>query len=170
MSAGIRAAGQVTASLMGRYRPQGVPRVGSAEERGQAYRRFLDAVARVGSAANWLNGQRTGPQDTVAEHTVEEAIRRLTDAGDELLGAMSGIRLCAPAFVLEKAEALTRALPNFGLDRAEFQTAQKEFLAAQSAFLDVARHDLGYNPKWYSVGAWWTARTYRKQAAGSAGS
>ncbi|MCG0284545.1 hypothetical protein [Streptomyces sp. PSAA01] len=40
------ATGTVTSALIGRYRPTGVPRLGSKEDRAEAYRRLLDASTR----------------------------------------------------------------------------------------------------------------------------
>lgn len=45
-AAGIKATGSVTAALIGRYRPAGVPRLGSKEDRAGLYRRLLDASTR----------------------------------------------------------------------------------------------------------------------------
>ncbi|MGW4081283.1 hypothetical protein ACWELB_48865 [Streptomyces asiaticus] len=36
----------MASSLVGRYRPMGVPRLGSREDRAEAYRRLLDASTR----------------------------------------------------------------------------------------------------------------------------
>ncbi|MFE5143939.1 hypothetical protein ACFRDV_41040 [Streptomyces fagopyri] len=45
-AAGIKATGSVASALIGRYRPAGVPRLGSNEDRAEAYGRLLDASAR----------------------------------------------------------------------------------------------------------------------------
>lgn len=45
--AAVRAASVVTKAAISHYRPAGVPRVGSAEDRAQSYRRFRDAIAHV---------------------------------------------------------------------------------------------------------------------------
>ncbi|MEV7817373.1 hypothetical protein AB0P05_43050 [Streptomyces flaveolus] len=46
-AAGIKVTGSVTSALIGRYRPKGVPRLGSKEDRAEAYRRLLDASTRA---------------------------------------------------------------------------------------------------------------------------
>ncbi|MEU3976753.1 hypothetical protein [Streptomyces bacillaris] len=46
-TAGIKAAGSPLGALIGRYRPTGVPRLGSKEDRAGAYHRMLDASTRT---------------------------------------------------------------------------------------------------------------------------
>jgi len=88
-AAGLRATGSVSGALIGRYRPQhGVVRTGSAEDRAQAYRRFLDAIAQLTVAWTvhfYLSDKDEGD--------------RWAAANVEYHGALLGIRMCAPAYV-----------------------------------------------------------------------
>ncbi|WP_274563716.1 hypothetical protein [Streptomyces spiramyceticus] len=83
-----------------------------------------------------------------------------TESGNELLCALYGVRLCAPDYVIEVAEELGRSVPHVGLGKDEFERANQTFVQAQTAFLEAARHDLDYNPKWWQPWKKWKGRTF----------
>ncbi|MGW6910267.1 hypothetical protein [Streptomyces sp. NPDC054940] len=160
----IRAAGNVAGAAINRYRPVGVVRTGSSEDRAQAYRRFLDATTHVGLNAAWFHGMNHEGGKS-AETYLLDLLPRLTQSGNELACALHGIRLCAPDYVIEAAEAAGEAVPHLALRKPEFDEANNAFVAAQAAFLEAARHDLDYEPKWYSVMAKRREHRFRKQRA-----
>ncbi|WP_150136199.1 hypothetical protein [Streptomyces hyaluromycini] len=164
VSQGVRAGSKVISSALSRYRPVGVARTGSSEDRAQAYRRLLDALTHVGLNATWFYKMRE-EAGKAAEPFLAELLPRLTESGNELACAVNGVRLCAPAYVIEAAETAARAMPGLDTPKGEFDAAYRAFVAAQGAFLDVARHDLGYEPKWYRVDRWWAERQFRKRQA-----
>ncbi|MFD5265719.1 hypothetical protein [Streptomyces sp. NPDC058335] len=158
----IRATGNVTSAVVNRYRPVGVVRTGSAEDRAQSYRRFLDATTQVGLNATWFHGIKNDGGKS-AEPFLLDLLPRLTQSGNELACAVQGVRLCAPAFVIEAAEAVAEAIPDLALDKQDFGKANKEFVRTQAAFLEAARHDLDYDPKWYSMLAKRRESLFRKR-------
>jgi hypothetical protein len=164
VSQGLRAGSKVISAALSRYRPAGVARTGSTEDRAQAYRRLLDALTHVGLNANWFYKMNEEAGEA-AEPFLNDLLPRLTESGNELACAVNGVRLCAPAYVIEAAEAAARALPHLNTPDGEFDAVYSAFVAAQAAFLDVARHDLGYEPKWYRVDRWWAERQFRKRQA-----
>ena len=162
-SAGIKAAGSLASALVNRYRPVGVARTGSAEDRAQAYRRFLDAITADTLPAHWvrnLHVQGYGSNDGLVNHL----LTRQTDANVELLCALDGIRLCAPEYVIKKAEeVMVLWSANTELDQDNFPALLHATTVARMAFLDAARHDLDYAPKkWHLLARWKESRYLKK--------
>lgn len=181
--AAVRAASVVTKAALSRYRPVGVARVGSAEDRAQSYRRFLDTIAHV-IDTQVLYFYRRLDADAVQQGWLQrrlqarrvelrdEAWRNYTQAQHEVHAALLGIRLCAPAPVLASAENLVEAVPRFyqpgtrvTLPEDDFLTAHDECAEAKAAFLEAARHDLAYNPRPWQLLRKRRERKYREQAA-----
>ncbi|MFB7634658.1 hypothetical protein ACFC0M_27425 [Streptomyces sp. NPDC056149] len=180
--AAVRAAGVVTKAALSRYRPAGVARVGSAEDRAQSYRRFLDAIAHVIDTqilyfyrrrdAEAVQGRRRRRLHARLVELRDEAWRNYTQAQHEVHAALLGIRLCAPTSVLAAAENLVRAVPRYyqpgtsvTLGEDDFLTAHDECAEVKAAFLEAARHDLAYNPRPWQLLRKWRERKYREQAA-----
>ncbi|MGH3584705.1 MAG: hypothetical protein ACRDQ0_00110 [Pseudonocardia sp.] len=162
-AAGIKAAGSVTSALLNRYRPIGVARTGSPEDRAQSYRRFLDAVTANTLPSYWvrnLHESGYGSKDGLVSHLLE----RQADANVELTCALDGIRLCAPDYVIKRAEELMQIwAPNAEASKEEFPQVLQAATTARVAFLDAARHDLDYNPKSWHVLTRWKERQYLKR-------
>ncbi|MGW3926483.1 hypothetical protein ACWECC_00055 [Streptomyces microflavus] len=180
--AAIRAAGAVTKAALNRYRPVGVARVGSAEDRAQSYRRFLDAIAHVIDTqilyfyrrrdAEAPLGRRQRRLRAQLVELRDEAWRNYTQAQHEVHAALLGIRLCAPIPVLATAENLIEALPRFYQPGTHVTLAEENFLSThdecaevKASFLEAARHDLAYNPRFWQLLRKWRERKYREQAA-----
>ncbi|MBT2404577.1 MULTISPECIES: hypothetical protein [unclassified Streptomyces] len=117
----VRAAGTITGAALGRYRPVGVIRVGSAEDRAQSYRRFLDAVVYAADAqilyyyrrrdAAAISAIRRPRLRSRRNHLREQAWRHYTQAQIEVHAALLGVRLSAPTPVLAAAEHLVASIP-----------------------------------------------------------
>ncbi|KUL34749.1 hypothetical protein ADL12_20485 [Streptomyces regalis] len=97
---------------------------------------------------------------------------RWSNAEDEFLSAIMAVRLCGTSYVTEAADNLFSILQNMQAsnhdeDKYEdaYQAALKEFPKALNAFLEAARHDLAYNPKWWQLPRRWRERQYRKGRA-----
>lgn len=170
----------VTKAALNRYRPVGVARVGSAEDRAQSYRRFLDAIAHVIDTqilyfyrrrdAEAAQSRRRRLHARLVELR-DEAWRNHTQAQHEVHAALLGIRLCAPAPVLASAEDLVDAVPRFyprdtwnTLPEDDFLTAHDQCSEVKSTFLDAARRDLAYNPRFWQLLRKYRERKYREQA------
>ena len=158
-SAGIKAAGSLASALINRYRPVGVVRTGSTEDRAQAYRRFLDAITANTLPSHWvrnLHAQGYGSNDGLVSHL----LARQTDANVELL--------CAPEYVIKKAEEVMAIWSaNTEADQDDFRALLHATTIARMAFLDAARHDLDYEPKKWHVLARWKERRYLKKTKAS---
>ncbi|MFI1285181.1 hypothetical protein ACH4U5_31235 [Streptomyces sp. NPDC020858] len=159
-AAGIKATGSVTAALIGRYRPTGVPRLGSKEDRAEAYRRLLDASCR---SFNWAyqfsHLQREAGR--AAHKLLLGQIPLAWEVSGELIGALHGVRLCGTVPVIAAAEDLVTATSNLELnekDGARFQQQAEALVAAQAAFLDACREDLAYATRW-----WQLVRRYKER-------
>lgn len=163
VSASIKAAGSVASALINRYRPVGVARTGSPEDRAQAYRRFMDATTANMLPSHWirqLHSSGVGSKDELVSHL----LARQSEANIELICALDGVRLCAPEYVIAKAEDLMRAWAgNSDLDSEQFATAMQAATNARIAFLNAARHDLDYNPKWWQFLARRKERAFLKR-------
>lgn len=148
-SAGIKAAGSISSALINRYRPVGVARTGSPEDRAQAYRRFIDAVNADVFPSHWirqLDNSGYGSQDNQVSHL----LNRVIDGHVDLLCALDGVRLCAPEYVIAKAEDVMKAwMCNAEVGDEAFAATMRATVKAQAEFLNAARHDLDYNPKWW---------------------
>ncbi|MEV8101048.1 hypothetical protein [Streptomyces sp. NPDC088135] len=164
-SAGIKAAGNISSTLLNRYRPVGVVRTGSTEDRAQAYRRFLDAATHGTLPSHWI---RRLNNTSGTEGLTNHLLATQTEATTELICALDGIRLCAPDYVIAKAEDLMRVwAPNTEATQEEFPQILQATTNARMAFLDVARHDLNYEPKKWHLLARWKESRYLKKAKGA---
>ncbi|MFE0777997.1 hypothetical protein [Streptomyces sp. NPDC058861] len=178
----VRAAGTITGAALGRYRPVGVVRVGSAEDRAQSYRRFLDAVVHATDAqilyyyrrrdAAAISAIRRPRLRSRRNHLREQAWGQYTQAQIEVHAALLGVRLCAPTPVLATAEHLVASIPRFyrpgtrhTLPEAEYLAAHDECTTAQHVFLEAARRDLDYHPRPWQLLRKRRERKYREQAA-----
>ncbi|MFF7795521.1 hypothetical protein [Streptomyces sp. NPDC007991] len=161
-SASIKAVGSIASALISRYRPVGVARTGSPEDRAQAYRRFLDATTAASLPSHWIR-QLHGAGVPSDDNLVDHLLARQSDANVEMACALDGIRLCAPEYVITKAEEYMAIWsPNTSVDAAGFKVLLQEATNARIAFLNAARHDLDYNPKWWQFLARRRERAYLK--------
>ncbi|WP_406152690.1 hypothetical protein OH797_19365 [Streptomyces anulatus] len=152
--AAARSIGKIGSAVISRYKPEGVARVGSPEDRAQAYKRLLDATVhhRLNRSYADVMTETTDPKHPL----FIEAVRELMASGAEMSCAMAGVQLCAPAYVIAAAQA--------AIDTAlsDTQKGAEGYKDAQVAFLNAARHDLDYNPKRWQV---WKKRKARKFTA-----
>lgn len=171
-AAGIKSAGSVTSAAIGRYRPAGVPRTGSTEDRAAAYERLLNAAT---AAQSTLYLFRRIPKDT-SDQRAEEAplllralarqmgkrdgadalvphLGRILDSGHELIAALGAVRLRGTIAVIAAAENLVNAVSDVETSASDddFDTAFRATVTTYNAFLDAARADLGYDTKPYQV-------------------
>lgn len=153
-AASVKSAGSITSAIIGRYRPAGVPRTGSTEDRAAAYQRLLDAVTTAHSTVY----QFRHVQQTVGERKSEAAllphIGRLFDSGAELLAALGAVRLRGTITVIAAAETLVSEVSDLDMndkDDEHFGAQFRTVVDAQNAFLNAARADLGYDTRWYQV-------------------
>lgn len=166
-AAGIKATGSVTSALIGRYRPTGVPRLGSKEDRAEAYRRLLDASTRsFNYAFQFSHLQREAGR--AAHKLLLGQIPQAWEVSGELIGALQGVRLCGTVPVVAAAEDLVAATSDLQLneeDGARFQQQAEAVVAAQGAFLDACREDLAYATKpWQLLRRYKERRFLREQA------
>ncbi|MFG2988944.1 hypothetical protein ACGFZK_06505 [Streptomyces sp. NPDC048257] len=159
-AAGIKATGSVSAALIGRYRPTGVPRLGSKEDRAEAYRRLLDASSRSFHYAYQFSHLQ-GEAGRAAHKLLLGRLPQAWEVSSELIGALHGVRLCGTVPVIAAAEGLITATGNLELnerDGVRFQQQAEAVVAAQDAFLDACREDLAYAARW-----WQPARRYKER-------
>ncbi|MFK4024665.1 hypothetical protein [Streptomyces sp. SM1] len=152
-AAGIKATGSVASALIGRYRPTGVPRLGSNEDRAEAYRRLLDASARsFGYAYQFAHLRREAGR--AADKVLLGQVPQAWELSSELIGALQGVRLCGSVHVIATAETLVAATGDLDLNERNadrFQQQAEAVVAARDAFLDVCREDLAYTARWWQV-------------------
>ena len=151
-AAGIKATGSVASALIGRYRPTGVPRLGSNEDRAEAYRRLLDASARsFGYAYQFAHLRREAGR--AANKVLLGQLPQAWELSSELIGALQGVRLCGSVHVIAAAETLVAATGNLDLNEKNVDRSQQAeaVVAARDAFLDVCREDLAYSARWWQV-------------------
>ncbi|MGO4747054.1 hypothetical protein AB4212_00140 [Streptomyces sp. 2MCAF27] len=152
-AAGIKATGNVTSALIGRYRPTGTPRLGSREDRAQAYRRLMDASTRAfGYAYQFAHLRREAKR--AADKVLLGQVPQLWEISSDLISALHGVRLCGSVPVIAAAETLVEATSDLDLNEknaARFQRKAEAVVTAQEAFLDVCREDLAYTVRWYQV-------------------
>ncbi|MER7914384.1 hypothetical protein [Streptomyces sp. NPDC096068] len=164
-AAGIKATGSVASALIGRYRPAGVPRLGSKEDRAQAYRRMLDASTRsFGYAYQVSHLQREAKW--AAHKVLLGQIQQTWEVTSELIGALHGVRLCGTVPVIAAAEDLVAATSDLQLnekDRARFQEQVEAVVAAQGVFLDTCREDLSYATRWWQLVRRYKERRFLRQ-------
>ncbi|MER7662651.1 hypothetical protein [Streptomyces sp. NPDC096193] len=166
-AAGIKATGSVTAALIGRYRPAGVPRLGSKEDRAEAYRRLLDALTRsFNYAFQFSHLQREVGR--AAHKLLLSQLPQAWEVSGELIGALHGVRLCGTLPVIAAAEDLVAATSDLELnekDSARFQQQCAAVVTAQGAFLDVCREDLAYATKRWQLLRRYNERRFLRQQA-----
>jgi len=167
-SAGIKATGSMASALIGRYRPTGIPRLGSKEDRAQAYRRLLDASTRsFHYAYQFAHLQREAGR--AAHKLLLGQLDQSWEISSELISALHGVRLCGSVQVIAAAETLVAAASDMELDEKNadrFQRQAEAVVAAQAAFLDACREDLAYTARWWQV---LRRRKERRFLAGQAG-
>ncbi|WP_309030399.1 hypothetical protein [Streptomyces alfalfae] len=166
-AAGIKATGSVSAALIGRYRPTGIPRLGSKEDRAQAYRRMLDASTRCFSFAyQFAHLQREVGRP--AHKLLLGQIPQVWEVSGEVIAALHGVRLCGTVAVVATAEDLVTATIDLDLNErsgARFQQQADKVVAAQGAFLDACREDLSYAARWWKPVRWYKERRFLRQQA-----
>ncbi|TRV73328.1 hypothetical protein FKN01_27535 [Streptomyces sp. 130] len=150
-TAGIKAAGGPLGALMGRYRPAGVPRLGSREDRAGAYRRMLDASTRsFAHSYQFANLRREAGR---ASHKLLVAqMPAMWEISSDLISALNGVRLCGSVQVIAAAENLVAAAGDLDLNERKanrFQLQAEAVVDAQKTFLDTCREELSYNARWY---------------------
>ncbi|AEY94325.1 hypothetical protein SHJG_p210 (plasmid) [Streptomyces hygroscopicus subsp. jinggangensis 5008] len=159
-AAGIKATGSVTSALIGRYRPTGVPRLGSKEDRAEAYRRLLDASTRsFGYAYQFAHLRRE--VGWAANKVLLGQLPQLWEVTSELMSALHGVRLCGTVAVIAAAEELVAETSDLELNEKNgerFQQQAEVVVAAQGAFLDACREDLSYATK-----RWQLLRRYKER-------
>jgi hypothetical protein len=167
-AAGIKATGSVTAALIGRYRPTGVRRLGSKEDRAEAYRRLLDASTRsFNYAFQFSHLQREAGR--AAHKLLLGQIPQAWEVSGELIGALQGVRLCGTVPVIAAAEDLVAATSDLELnekDESHFQQQAEAVVDAQGAFLDACREDLAYATKPWQLLRRYKERRFLRQQAG----
>lgn len=152
-AATVKSAGSIVSAAIGRYRPAGVPRTGSPEDRAAAYQRFMDAATNT-MAHTYLfrHMQREGGRG--ADKVLIGQIPQVWEAGSELICALNSVRLRGTISVIAAAEALGHAVANLEMndpDEAHFAAMNTAAVAAHSAFLDAARTDLGYTTRPWQI-------------------
>lgn len=156
-AAGIKATGSVTSALIGRYRPTGVARLGSKEDRRGAYVRLMDSSARsFNYAYQFAHLQREvrGAGKVLVGKVLLGQLPQMWEINSELIGALNEVRLCGTTSVVAAAEALVGATSDLVLNEKSadrFQQQAEAVTAARTAFLDVCREDLGYTTHWWQV-------------------
>ncbi|MFD8712003.1 hypothetical protein ACFV07_16265 [Streptomyces anulatus] len=167
-AASIKATGSVASALIGRYRPTGVPRLGSKEDRAEAYRRLLDASTRsFNYAFQFSHLQREVGR--AAHKLLLSQLPQAWEVGGELIGALHGVRLCGTVPVIAAAEDLVSATSDLELnekDGARFQQQAEAVVAAQRLFLDACREDLSYATKRWQLLQRYKERRFLRDRAG----
>jgi hypothetical protein len=172
-AAGARTAGAVAGAAIGRYRPAGVPRTGSSEDRAAAYQRLLDAATATQNTLYqfWYIPKDAG--EKAAESygallrtlmqtrgrlqgyaTLQPHTAMMLNAGADILSALGAVRLRGTLTVIAAAENLVRAIGDIDINTSDddaFHTAFAATVTAYDAFLTAARTDLGYDTKPYQL-------------------
>ncbi|MGW6405460.1 hypothetical protein [Streptomyces sp. NPDC055134] len=148
----VRSIGKIGSAALSRYKPVGVARIGSAEDRAQAYKRLLDALVHHQLAGQYAQVAATRDGN---DPMFVDSVNHVIATAAELLSALAGVQLCAPEYVIDAAqEAVDAAQYPEGSDLAAYKRSQV-------AFLDAARYDLEYSPKRWQV---WTRRKAQRYA------
>ncbi|WP_326597130.1 hypothetical protein [Streptomyces sp. NBC_01803] len=158
-TSGMRAASSAARVLASRYRPVGVPRIGSKEDRAEAYRLMLDASTRAWQTAYFVAAMRT--QGRAAERFAVARLPQAFDAATELVCALGRVRLCGTVPVIHAAEELVKATSDLDMNArgAAFQEKSDVVVARHQAFVDACRADLAYRArKW-----WWPRKSKERQ-------
>ncbi|WP_189103667.1 hypothetical protein [Streptomyces kronopolitis] len=152
-AAGIKASGSLASALIGRYRPTGVPRLGSKEERREAYGRLLDSAARAfGYGYQMAHLRREAGR--AANKLLLGQVPQTWEVTSDLIGALNGVQLCGSMPVIAAAENLVTAISDLDLNEksdARFQQQATAVVAAREAFMDACRTDLAYTTRWWQV-------------------
>ncbi len=168
-SAGIKATGSVASALIGQYRPIGVPRLGSKEDRAQAYRRLLDASTySFHHIYQFSHLQREAGR--AAHKLLLGQLPRVWEISSELISALHGVRLCGSVHVIAAAETLVAATSDMEMNERStdrFQQQAHAVVTAQGAFLDACREDLAYTVRWWQLKR--RFREWRFRRAGQTG-
>ncbi|MEU6708624.1 hypothetical protein [Streptomyces wuyuanensis] len=152
-AAGVRAAGQITSAVIGSYRPTGVPRLGSKEDRASAYRRLLDASTRAFNCG-YMYGHMNRTAGRAAHKLLIAQMPTVWEATAELISALNGVRLCGTVQVITAAEELVKVTGDLDMNERKANLAQKQadrIVEAQKVFLEACREDLAYNTRWWQV-------------------
>jgi len=150
VAAGVKSAGSIASAAIGRYRPAGVPRTGSSEDRAAAYQQLMDAIVHTHSTIYLFRHLQSELGERRAERVLTPHLSRAWDASDALLCGLSAVRLRGTAEVIATAEAVVTAVSDLNLNEADDEAFGKRFdvvVAAQNAFLEAARTDLGYDAR-----------------------
>ncbi|WP_212730753.1 hypothetical protein [Streptomyces sp. V17-9] len=160
-AAAFKSVGKIGAAAVSRYRPAGVARVGSPEDRAQAYRRFLDATvhASINGGVHQLH--------VAAGSVSPESFADMVASGNELKCALDGVRLCAPDYVIAAAEdafsAVHRSIEK--VNAAESDKSNVKLEEVRDTFLEAARNDLNYKQSRWNLWRRWKERQFRKEQA-----
>lgn len=148
-AAGLKSAGSITSAAIGRYRPAGVPRTGSSEDRAGAYGRLLDASTRAFNYQYMFRDVRvTGGRG--ANRLLMSQFPEMWNVSSELLAALHGVRLRGTLPVIAAAETLVRAITRLDMNEDAndtFRALADTVVTTQNAFLDAARTDLAYDTR-----------------------
>lgn len=169
-TAALKSASSVTTAAIGRYRPTGIPRLGSKEDRNEAYRRLLDASTRA-CTVSYMVSHMQREVGRAAHKFLIAQLPTLWEAGAELLSALHGVRLCGTVQVIAAAETLVSATSDLEINERNadvFQAQTAAMVAAQRAFLDACREDLAYATRWYQVLRRRQERRFLRQQANAA--
>ncbi|MFF7446093.1 MULTISPECIES: hypothetical protein [unclassified Streptomyces] len=116
-----------------------MPRLGSNEDRAEAYRRLLDASARsFGRAYQFAHLRREAGRS--ANKVLLSQLPQAWEVSSELIGALQGVRLCGSVHVIATAEALVAATGDLDLNEKSadrFQQQADAVVIARDAFLDA---------------------------------
>lgn len=162
-TAGARTAGSITSAAIGRYRPAGVPRTGSTEDRAAAYQRLLDAATTAHSTVYLFRHVQQQVGERKSEAALLPHVGRVFDSGAELLAALGAVRLRGTIAVITAAESLVNAASDLDMNEKDddrFGARFRAVIDAQGAFLTAARTDLGYDTKPHQVIRRWKERKF----------
>ncbi|MFJ4702803.1 hypothetical protein ACIP5N_32085 [Streptomyces sp. NPDC088768] len=159
----VRAGAKGVVALIGHYKPTGIPRVGSAEDRASEYRLMLDASTRgwqIPYASRTLQDLRGG----VARRLSEAQWAPSREAAAELIIALNRVRLCGTASVIAAAEELCAAVAEVdpSAEESAFEARVRNVVEAQGRFLTACREDLKYSARWWQLRRRRAERQYLK--------
>lgn len=100
----------------------------------------------------------TGDMHTAFFHRWHEALT-------ELQCAVMGVRLCAPVSVIHMAERLGEQTPIPWSSSRNDEALEEHalFTLAINAFLDAARRDLAYQPRWWNLWSRYKERRFQRE-------
>lgn len=153
-AAGVKSAGSITSAIIGRYRPAGVPRTGSTEDRAVAYQRLLDAVIHGQGVLFMLRTVQMAVGSKKTDEVFGSSMSEFMHTGTEVLAALGAVKLRGTVAVIAAGEKLVSAHSELDMNEKDdrvFHAQYKAVTDAQAAFLDAARTDLGYDTKPYQL-------------------